>query len=242
MNALEVNLTNNDRASGRRRLRLTHLVAMTLVSTLGATAAFAQAGETDEEKAFYAIGASLAGQVMTLSPISDREFDLLVQGLRDGVAGRTNAASDEANRPRIRNLMQARQAGALEKEKEAATAYLSAEANKAGAKKTESGLIYTEIRGGSGSSPSATDRVKVHYHGTLRDGTVFDSSVDRGKPAEFPLNRVIPCWTEGVAMMKVGGKARLICPAEIAYGNQRKGRIGPGAALNFEVELLEILK
>jgi FKBP-type peptidyl-prolyl cis-trans isomerase FkpA/FKBP-type peptidyl-prolyl cis-trans isomerase FklB len=218
------------------------LASLALIAWAAPTFAQEGSAQTDDEKAFYAIGASLAGQVMTLSPISDREFDLLVQGLRDGVAGRTTAAADEANRPRIRNLMQARQAGALEMEKAAAAAFLAAEAAKSGAKKTESGLVYTELRAGSGPSPTATDRVKVHYHGTLRDGTVFDSSVDRGKPAEFPLNRVIPCWTEGVAMMKVGGKARLICPAEIAYGNQRKGRIGPGAALNFEVELLEILK
>ena len=94
---------------------------------------------------------------------------------------------------------------------------------------------------GSGASPSATDKVKVHYHGTLRDGTVFDSSVERNSPAEFPRNRVIPCWTEGVAKMKVGGKSRLVCPAEIAYGDRSTGRIPGGAALSFEVELIEIV-
>ena len=82
----------------------------------------------------------------------------------------------------------------------------------------------------------------MHYHGTLRDGTVFDSSIERGQPAEFPLNRVIPCWTEGVAMMKVGGKSRLVCPSEIAYKDRATGKIPPGAALAFDVELLEILK
>ena len=93
-----------------------------------------------------------------------------------------------------------------------------------------------------GASPGATDKVRVHYHGTLRDGSVFDSSVDRGQPAEFPLNRVIKCWTEGVAMMKVGGKSRLICPAAIAYGEQGRPGIPGGAALTFEVELLEIVQ
>ena len=93
-----------------------------------------------------------------------------------------------------------------------------------------------------GLSPcaGATDTVSVHYHGTLVDGTVFDSSVDRGTPARFPLNRVIPCWTEGVTKMKVGGKSRLICPPQIAYGARGAGKIPPNAAIVFEVELLEI--
>ena len=95
---------------------------------------------------------------------------------------------------------------------------------------------------GTGDSPKDTDTVKVHYHGTLRDGTVFDSSVERGTPAQFPLNRVIPCWTEGVQKMKVGGKGRLTCPASIAYGDRgAPPKIKPGAALAFEVELLEIV-
>lgn len=230
-------------ASPRRALLLwTIATALCLMAGLAPSAARAQGtAETDDEKAFYAIGASIAGQLMNLSPISDREFDLVFQGMRDGVAGRAEVADPE-NRTRIRNLMQARQESAAKLEKEAATAYLAAEARKSNARKSESGLIYSEIKAGSGPSPTATDKVKVHYHGTLRDGTVFDSSVERGTPAEFPLNRVIPCWTEGVAMMKVGGKSRLICPAEIAYGDQRKGRIPPGAALTFEVELLEIIK
>ena len=95
---------------------------------------------------------------------------------------------------------------------------------------------------GNGASPKASDTVKVHYHGTLRDGAVFDSSVDRGTPAEFPLGRVIPCWIEGVQKMKVGGKSKLVCPANLAYGDRgAPPKIQPGAALAFDVELLEIL-
>jgi len=110
-----------------------------------------------------------------------------------------------------------------------------------GAETSASGLIITHIVEGTGPSPTATDVVQVHYHGTFEDGSVFDSSVERGQPARFPLNRVIPCWTEGVAMMKVGGKATLVCPPEIAYGERgAPPRIPPNATLTFEVELIEI--
>jgi FKBP-type peptidyl-prolyl cis-trans isomerase FkpA len=105
-----------------------------------------------------------------------------------------------------------------------------------------SGLVYKSIKDGSGAQPVATDVVKVHYRGTLQDGTEFDSSHKRGQPAEFPLNRVIKCWTEGVQKMKVGGKAQLTCPPGIAYGERGTpgGPIPPNATLNFEVELLGI--
>ena len=109
--------------------------------------------------------------------------------------------------------------------------------------KTASGAIVTMIKEGTGSTPKAEDTVKVHYHGTLIDGTVFDSSVDRGIPATFPLANVIKCWTEGVQKIKVGGKAKLVCPADTAYGDRGSPPvIGPGATLVFEVELLEIVK
>ena len=112
-----------------------------------------------------------------------------------------------------------------------------------GAVKTASGLIYEELKPGTGESPKATDFVTVHYHGTLPDGTVFDSSVQRGKPAEFPLNGVIAAWTEGVQMMKVGGKSKLVCPAALAYGDwSPTPAIKPGSTLVFEVELLGIKK
>jgi FKBP-type peptidyl-prolyl cis-trans isomerase FkpA len=107
---------------------------------------------------------------------------------------------------------------------------------------TQSGLVYTALKEGAGPSPGATDVVKVHYRGTLPDGREFDSSHKRGQPAEFPLNRVIKCWTEGVQKMKVGGKARLVCPPGIAYGERGAGGglIPPNATLVFEVELLDI--
>ncbi len=114
-------------------------------------------------------------------------------------------------------------------------------AESAGKTEAASGLVIEQITEGTGASPSATSRVKVHYHGTFEDGRVFDSSVQRGQPAVFPLNRVIPCWTEGLQMMKVGGKAKLTCPPGIAYGAAgRPPKIPANSTLYFEVELIEI--
>lgn len=122
------------------------------------------------------------------------------------------------------------------------TAGSEAGSGEEGAERTaESGLRITHLQEGSGSAPAASDTVRVHYHGTFEDGKVFDSSVERGQPARFPLNRVIPCWTEGLQLMKVGGKARLVCPPQIAYGERgAPPRIPPNATLVFEVELLGI--
>lgn len=115
-------------------------------------------------------------------------------------------------------------------------------AKEPGAVVTESGLVFRSLKEGKGPSPQATDTVRVHYKGTLPDGKEFDSSYSRGQPAEFPLNRVIKCWTEGVQKLKVGGKAKLTCPPGIAYGERGAGGvIPPGATLLFEVELLGIV-
>ena len=120
-------------------------------------------------------------------------------------------------------------------------ATLAAAAREAGAVVTPSGLIYRSLKNGTGANPAATDKVKVHYRGTFPDGREFDSSYKRNEPTEFPLNRVITCWTEGVQLMKPGGKARLTCPASIAYGERGAGAvIPPNATLQFEIELLEI--
>ena len=120
---------------------------------------------------------------------------------------------------------------------------LKAAAAETGAVVMPSGLVFRSLKDGSGPSPAASDTVRVHYRGTLTDGKEFDSSISRGKPAEFPLNRVIKCWTEGVQRIKVGGKAKLTCPADIAYGERGAGGVIPAnATLVFEVELLGIVK
>jgi FKBP-type peptidyl-prolyl cis-trans isomerase FkpA len=118
---------------------------------------------------------------------------------------------------------------------------ISKAAAEKGAVKTDSGMVYRALTEGKGSSPKATDTVQVHYKGTFPDGKEFDSSYKRGQPTEFPLNRVIKCWTEGVGMMKVGGKAKLTCPPSLAYGEKGAGGvIPPNATLQFEVELISI--
>jgi len=123
----------------------------------------------------------------------------------------------------------------------AQNAVLDAAAKEAGAVVTKTGLVYRSLKDGTGASPGAADTVKVHYKGTFPDGKEFDSSYSRGTPIEFPLNRVIPCWTEGVQRMKLGGKAKLTCPSSIAYGERGAGGvIPPNATLLFEVELLGI--
>jgi FKBP-type peptidyl-prolyl cis-trans isomerase FkpA len=123
------------------------------------------------------------------------------------------------------------------------TASLNAVAADAKETKTASGIVITTLKEGTGASPKSTETVKVHYRGVLENGKEFDSSYGRGQPATFPLNRVIACWTEGVQTMKVGGKAKLLCPANLAYGSRGvPGTIPPDATLIFEVELLEIVK
>ncbi len=118
--------------------------------------------------------------------------------------------------------------------------YLAKAAAEPGAVKTPSGLVYNEVKAGTGASPRASQTVKVNYRGTFIDGKEFDSSYKRNMPIEFPLNQVIPCWTEGVQKMKVGGKSKLVCPASIAYGESGRPGIPGGATLVFEIELLGI--
>ena len=166
---------------------------------------------------------------------------LVLKGVEDGLGGNTGGLNPREYMNEINTIQQERQAVFAKAEKTDSEKFAADAAKKPGAIKTDSGMIMIPISKGTGASPTPTDTVKVHYHGTLRTGSVFDSSVERGEPASFPLNRVIPCWTEGVGMMKVGGKAKLICPSEIAYGDRgRPPSIPGGATLVFEVELIEI--
>ena len=198
--------------------------------------------DTEDARTLYAMGTMLARSLATLD-LTEDELAHVTAGMRDSVTGAEPKVDAGEYRSQIQSFSAERRAAASAREQEAGKAFAAEAASAAGAQTTDSGLVYVEQTAGEGDSPAATDRVRVHYHGTLRDGTVFDSSVDRGEPATFPLNRVIPCWTEAVQKMKPGGKATIVCPAEIAYGDRGSPpRIPPGATLSFEVELLEIVK
>jgi FKBP-type peptidyl-prolyl cis-trans isomerase FkpA len=209
-----------------------------LLALLPATA-FAQAPQTDDEKTLYAVGLVMQRSLRQFD-LSAAEMEIIRRALSDAQAGKPALALDEWG-PKIQALVSARGDRLVVREKEKSSAYLTKAAAGTGAVKTDSGIVYTETAAGAGPSPTAADRVKVHYKGTLIDGTEFDSSYARNEPAVFPLGGVIRCWTEGVQKMKVGGKARLVCPSDLAYGDRGNEAIPGGAALIFEVELLEIV-
>jgi len=215
-------------------------IAVTL-SLLAAAPAAAAGPElkSEEQKTVYAIGLSIAQSLGTFA-LTPGEVELVNAGLRDGLANTPKVDAAQYT-PLVKQLAQQRAASVAETEKKEADAFLEKIGKEKGAVKSASGLIYIQVQAGSGAAPKATDTVKVHYKGTLRDGSVFDSSIERGQPASFPLNRVVPCWTEGLQKMQVGGKAKLACPSNLAYGDRgAPPKIKPGAALLFEVELLSI--
>ena len=193
---------------------------------------------SDDEKTIYSLGLSMYRSLGQFD-LSPAELELVKRALSDAAAHKP-AVDLNTWGPKIQALAQTRAARVAEREKTASAAYLAKAATQPGAVKTESGLIFRDITPGTGASPKATDTVKVHYRGTLVDGTEFDSSYRRNEPAQFALNGVIRCWTEGVQKMKVGGKAQLVCPSDLAYGEQGRPGIPGGAALIFEIELLDI--
>ena len=213
------------------------------IITMMAVPAFA-AGEptTDDQKTFYAVGLTVAKQLSVFAP-SAEELEFVKQGMLDGATDKKPVVSLDDYSQKIQALAGARRAVVGAKLAAASKEFVANAAKEKGAVKTASGLIIIPLKEGAGTSPAATDKVKVHYRGTLLDGSEFDSSYRRGQPAEFPLNGVIKCWTEGVQMIKPGGKAKLICPPDIAYGERGAGgSIPPNATLVFEVELLEVKK
>ena len=197
--------------------------------------------ETEEQKILNALGQALAQNVVGAG-LTAEELSFVQRGLSDTVLGQDAFVELSEYGPQIQGFMEQRAAGAAEGELVLATAFMEEQAGVEGAERTDSGIVIQEITAGAGASPTVADTVQVHYHGTLRDGTVFDSSVDRGEPATFPLSGVIPCWTEGLQHISVGGKSRLVCPPDLAYGPQGPPGIPGNAALVFEVELLEIVQ
>jgi len=212
-----------------------------IAATLAGSAVAQQVPESEQGKLFYVLGATMGKNVQAQFHLEKNEVDWVLQGMRDALAGQDGGLDARSYQTGLQELARTRHAAAAEAEKGSASKFVEQAKKAKGAVTTDSGLVFTSILEGSGEKPAATDTVKVHYHGTLRDGTVFDSSVERGDPAEFPLNRVIPCWTEGLQLMRVGGKSTLVCPPDIAYGDRGAPPAIPGgAALKFEVELLEI--
>ncbi len=199
---------------------------------------------SEDDKALLAFGAAVGQQVAAqVKPLNltPAEMETLKKGLLASLAGEKPQYDIQQYGALLSARAQKQSAVVAAGEKERAAGFRDAAAREPGAVKTASGLVYRTITPGNGPSPKATDTVRVHYHGTLTDGKVFDSSVQRGQPVEFQLSGVIPCWTEGLQRMKVGEKARLVCPSDIAYGDGGRGPdIGPGATLVFEVELLGI--
>ena len=216
--------------------------AVLILTTATATAGQGLELKTEEQKTLYALGLAISRSLGPFN-LSAADLEAVEAGLTDGSLHKAPKIELETYGPKIRQLQEARAAKVAEAEKKASQAFLDQAAAEKGATKTASGLILIVITPGTGASPKATDTVKVNYEGKLTDGTVFDSSVQRGEPVTFPLNKVIKCWTEAVQLMKVGGKSRVICPSDLAYGDKgAPPQIKPGATLVFEVELLSIVK
>jgi FKBP-type peptidyl-prolyl cis-trans isomerase FkpA len=216
------------------------LVIAFLVTLLAAPAFAADAPKTEDQKTLYAVGLIVARQLSTFN-LAPAELELVKQGITDGVTGNKPLVDVEAYSPKVQAMANARRDAQGVKLAADAKIFVEKAAKEKGAVKTASGLIYLSQREGKGAKPAATDKVKVHYTGTLVNGVVFDSSYKRGQPTEFPLNGVIKCWTEGIQLMKAGGKARLVCPPAVAYGERGAGgMIPPNATLVFDVELLEV--
>ena len=229
-------------------------VLILILPLVGLSAACAQDSAADEgtldtaqEKASYAVGLSM-GQNMRQQG-ADFDLELLFEGLRAGYEGTDARMTDDEAQQALQAFQQEMMAQQQQKHQEqmtankaAADAFFAENRAKEGVRETESGLQYEVLEEGTGDSPSADDTVTVHYRGTLLDGTQFDASYDRGEPATFPLGRVIPAWTEGLQLMKEGGKYKLYVPANLGYGERgAPPKIGPNAGLIFEIELIDVV-
>lgn len=198
--------------------------------------------KSEDDKTFYAMGYMLGGNLQRLT-LSDEELAALYKGIAMSAKNEKSEVDMAKYQNRIQEVFKARMDKVAAKEKEAGQAFLDKFVKEEGATKTASGLAYKVIKEGTGATPGPEDIVEVHYHGTLADGTVFDSSVERGKTISFPLNRVIKGWTEGLQTMKEGGKTKFVIPSDLAYGEAgAPPKIPGGATLVFEVELFKVTK
>ena len=230
------------------KVRVTKTISIILLSFLGSTSLFAQSLdlENTESRAGYSIGVNIGLNLATQGILGeDVNNAALMQGIRDAIDDSIQLSDEEivAALEQYSMLMEQRAQEQLAGMAQEGEQFLNDNAMQAGVVTTSSGLQYFVLEEGSNANapmPLATDEVEVHYHGTMIDGTVFDSSVDRGESISFPLNGVIPGWTEGLQLMKVGDKYRFFIPSDLAYGAQGAGPIPPYSALIFDVELLGI--
>lgn len=222
-----------------KRKVLTSLVVVGMVALTAVSCSKGKDPKTEEEKTFYSIG-TMFGSRLTQLAMTDAEIDSLAAGLRDAAKGEKQKVDPMAYQQKIQDMFKARMEKQAVDVKKKGAEFLE-KFIKEGATKTASGMAYKHLKEGTGPTPKETDIVKVHYHGTLTDGTVFDSSKERGKEVSFPLNRVIKGWTEGVQLMKVGGLSKFVIPSDLAYGDAgAPPKIRGGETLVFEVELLGI--
>jgi FKBP-type peptidyl-prolyl cis-trans isomerase FkpA len=211
-----------------------------IISLLASLSSAAELPKTEEEKTLYAIGLTVSQQLSVFS-ITPAELGFVIQGIRDSGSGKKPEVELSAYTTKIQELARARRKVQGDKLAVVNKDFLDKIAKEKGAIKTDSGLVYLSLKEGNGASPKSADTVKVNYRGSLPDGKEFDSTYKRGAPLELKLDRVIKCWSEGLQKMKPGGKARLACPPALAYGDTGVGDvILPGAALAFDVELLEV--
>jgi FKBP-type peptidyl-prolyl cis-trans isomerase len=196
---------------------------------------------SEHEQALYAIGVRL-GRSLAPFALGEDELETVLRGVRDTALGRELAVNETAQQTRIDALLRERRSAAIAAERAASAAFLERAAREPGALRTSSGAVVVELRAGSGPTPGPRDRVRLHYHGRLRDGNVFDSSVERGASVQVAVASALPCWREGLLRMRVGGKSRLTCPAALAYGAAGEPpRVAGGAAVSYELELLGIV-
>jgi FKBP-type peptidyl-prolyl cis-trans isomerase FkpA len=219
------------------------LCSMTACAQSAGTAASATPKlDTEDQKTLYALGLLLGTNIKPFALTPD-EVAIVKAGLGDAVTNAKPQVDLNAYGPKVNELAQKRAAVGADGAKKSGQEFADKVAKEPGATKTESGIVIRTITPGNGPSPTVDDVVKVHYEGKLVDGTVFDSSIQRGEPAEFPLKGVVPCWTEALQKMKKGEKAQIVCPSSAAYGDRgAPPQIPPGATLSFEVQLLDFHK
>jgi FKBP-type peptidyl-prolyl cis-trans isomerase len=198
--------------------------------------------ENDEQKTLYTLGLLVGRNVKPFALTAD-ELAIVKAGMSDAVLDAKPQVDIDTYGPKVNELAQKRASAGADDMKKKGQEFADAVAKQTGATKTPSGIVLRTIKAGTGGSPTPQDTVKVHYEGKLVDGTIFDSSISRGEPVEFPLGGVVPCWTEALQKMKKGEKAQVVCPSSAAYGDRgAPPAIPPGATLSFEVELLDFHK